>query len=258
MIGNSPVIRPHRPIPKIVDNRRNYYRILHVQPDAPVEIIKSSYRTLMQRLKHHPDLGGSHWNATLINEAYHVLTDPVLRERYDQERRLIQRTEPSSASTVAGDAPTGRNEAAAGSDPRLVCLFCHAPHHRGAISDPDAGCPNCESPLHPAGASPGTHDGQRAISRIAKDLDIRFCTTWPQAVPCRGRTLDVSPNGMRFITNRYLGEGRHIKITSDIIDAIALIKNCHMEHNDEQWIIGVAFETLRFNRSQGAFFSARA
>ena len=41
-----------------MENRRNYYRILHVQPDAPTEIIKSSYRTLMQKLRMHPDLGG--------------------------------------------------------------------------------------------------------------------------------------------------------------------------------------------------------
>ena len=61
-------------------NRRNYYRILHVQPDAPVEIIKASYKTLMQKLGQHPDLGGGHENAALINEAYAVVTDPVRRE----------------------------------------------------------------------------------------------------------------------------------------------------------------------------------
>jgi hypothetical protein len=38
-------------------NRRNYYRILHVQPDAPMEVIRASYRTLMQKLRFHPDLG---------------------------------------------------------------------------------------------------------------------------------------------------------------------------------------------------------
>lgn len=32
-------------------NRRNYYRILQVQPDAPPEIIRASYRTLMKELK---------------------------------------------------------------------------------------------------------------------------------------------------------------------------------------------------------------
>ena len=51
-------------------NKRNYYRVLHVQPDAPKEIIRSSYRTMMQKLRMHPDLGGDDWNASLINEAY--------------------------------------------------------------------------------------------------------------------------------------------------------------------------------------------
>ena len=38
-------------------NRRDYYRVLHVQPDAPIEVIKAGYRTLMRTLKRHP--GGS-------------------------------------------------------------------------------------------------------------------------------------------------------------------------------------------------------
>ena len=40
-----------------MENRRNYYRILQVQPDAPVEVIKASYRALMRELRLHPDLG---------------------------------------------------------------------------------------------------------------------------------------------------------------------------------------------------------
>ena len=66
-----------------MENRRNLYRILHVQPDAPDEIIQSSYRTLMMKLRMHPDLGGDHYTATLINEAYAVLSDPARRAAYD-------------------------------------------------------------------------------------------------------------------------------------------------------------------------------
>ncbi|MFT5395826.1 MAG: DnaJ-class molecular chaperone [Gammaproteobacteria bacterium] len=40
------------------NERRNYYRILNIQPDAPLEIIKNNYRTLLQKLRLHPDLGG--------------------------------------------------------------------------------------------------------------------------------------------------------------------------------------------------------
>ncbi|MEM7027813.1 MAG: DnaJ domain-containing protein [Pseudomonadota bacterium] len=65
--------------------RRNYYRILNVQPDAPFEIIKNNYRTLMQKLKLHPDLGGNVEQASIINEAYQVLSNTERRARYDDE-----------------------------------------------------------------------------------------------------------------------------------------------------------------------------
>ncbi len=65
--------------------RRNYYRTLNVQPDASLEIIKNNYRTLLQKLKMHPDLGGENWNATVINEAYNTLRDPLKRAAYDKK-----------------------------------------------------------------------------------------------------------------------------------------------------------------------------
>ena len=64
-------------------NKRNYYRVLFVQPDAPMEIIQASYRTIMQKLKAHPDLGGDTWNASVINEAYQTLIDHEKRVSYD-------------------------------------------------------------------------------------------------------------------------------------------------------------------------------
>ena len=70
-----------------MNNRRNYYRILHVQPEAPLEIIKASYRGLMTKLKAHPDLGGDHDAAVLINQAYAVLSNPEKRRRYDLDRQ---------------------------------------------------------------------------------------------------------------------------------------------------------------------------
>ena len=63
-------------------NQCKYYRMLHVQPDAPVEVIRARYRTLMQRLQQHPDPGGEHWNASLINEAHDALVDEDRRRLY--------------------------------------------------------------------------------------------------------------------------------------------------------------------------------
>ena len=65
-------------------NKRNYYCILYVQPDAPMEVVQASYRTIMQKLKAHPDLGGDHWNASVINEAFETLSDPDKRRAYDK------------------------------------------------------------------------------------------------------------------------------------------------------------------------------
>ena len=82
-------------------NRRNYYRILQVQPDAPREVIRASYRTLMLELKQHPDLGGSTLDASILNEAYQTLKDPNRRAAYDRElcARNIRRLHANSPAS---------------------------------------------------------------------------------------------------------------------------------------------------------------
>lgn len=65
--------------------RRNYYRILHVQPDAPMTVINESYRILMHKLKTHPELENPDWNADLLNIAFNTLRDPSKRAEYDRE-----------------------------------------------------------------------------------------------------------------------------------------------------------------------------
>ncbi len=74
---------------ELMKNRRNYYRILQVQPDAPQAVIRASYKALMRELKLHPDLGGDHWNATVLNDAYTTLGNPARRAAYD--KKLFER-----------------------------------------------------------------------------------------------------------------------------------------------------------------------
>jgi curved DNA-binding protein CbpA len=71
--------------PPVSEERRNFYRILHLQPDAPFEVVRRNFRTLMQKLGMHPDLGGDHASAAQLVEAYATLSDPALRESYDDE-----------------------------------------------------------------------------------------------------------------------------------------------------------------------------
>lgn len=65
--------------------RRNFYRILHVQPDAPMTVIKESYRILLQKLRIHPNLSSLDLNESLLDIAYNTLRDPFKREAYDLE-----------------------------------------------------------------------------------------------------------------------------------------------------------------------------
>lgn len=65
--------------------RPTFYEILQVASDASFEVISSAYRTIMSKLRKHPDLGGDADEAARINEAYETLSDPSRRARYDTE-----------------------------------------------------------------------------------------------------------------------------------------------------------------------------
>ena len=64
---------------------KDYYKILGVNKDADDKKIKSSYRKLA--LKYHPDKNPGNKEAEEkfkdISEAYRVLSDKELRQRYD-------------------------------------------------------------------------------------------------------------------------------------------------------------------------------
>lgn len=68
-----------------MEGERNYYQVLHISPKADPAIVKAAYYTHLKTLKKHPDLGGDHDVATLINEAYEILSDPEKRRAYDKQ-----------------------------------------------------------------------------------------------------------------------------------------------------------------------------
>lgn len=63
--------------------RRDYYRLLQVDPSAHPEIVRAAYRTLLRVLGKHPDLGGTEDEARTIVEAYGTLGNPERRHAYD-------------------------------------------------------------------------------------------------------------------------------------------------------------------------------
>jgi hypothetical protein len=232
-------------------NRRNYYRILHVQRDAPTEVIRSSYRTMMQRLKMHPDLGGDHEAATLANEAYAVLTDRDKRAEYDASLGATTRTrhdEVNTESPVADSAPEHRDS---------NCAFCQARVPTPTHSEPDELCLRCGSALFPVQPYRLEAETRRAIHRVSKRIPAEYWTHWPQAVGNRGEIIDLSPGGTQLRTDCRLVSGQNIRIATTVFDAVASVVDERLLDRNASypWRIGLKFVTLRFRASRGAFVS---
>ncbi|KAL7423248.1 Tetratricopeptide repeat and J domain-containing co-chaperone dnj1 [Cryptotrichosporon argae] len=60
---------------------KDYYKVLGVPRDADDRTIKKAFRKAAK--VNHPDVGGSEEKMAALNEAYEVLSDPELRQRYD-------------------------------------------------------------------------------------------------------------------------------------------------------------------------------
>lgn len=240
-------------------NRRNYYRILHVQPDAPLEIIKASYRTLMQKLGQHPDVGGSDEKAALINYAYGVLSDPKKRKIYDDQYFANSANNLGTPDQRASNEGTNKRKPEYKDkvpDPNSSsCLFCNT-----SISftvSPETKCPNCHSPLHPVTRFELEKFSQRKVRRIITGGEITFFTTWPQP-GLRAQVIDLSPTGMRFAANESLSTGTKIKISGERLESVAKVVNCHQFNQPPSstvFSVGVEFMTLEFHQLTGTFVS---
>jgi hypothetical protein len=227
-----------------MENRRNYYRVLHVQPDAPAAVIKSTYRTLLQKLKMHPDLGGNTWNAALVNEAYAVLHDPLKREQYDRQilKRLQKRHAQESATEVA---PTDLK--------RGHCLFCKSVFLIEPTRTVSEACLECRSPLQ------GIHSDEtqiilrRMAARIERTFDITYYTYWPQAAHS-AVAMDFSPTGIAIAGADHFFVGQLIKIESELLSAVAQVKNQESPAEASSPIrVGLKFMTVSFNLPRGTF-----
>ena len=69
---------------------RDWYTVLGVAPSASVEVIRTRYRHLCRQ--HHPDKqpqahDEGEVDIALVTEAWRVLSDPDLRQRFDAQRQ---------------------------------------------------------------------------------------------------------------------------------------------------------------------------
>jgi hypothetical protein len=216
----------------------DYYRILHVQPDAPAAIIHASYRTLLNRAQ------GSPSEAALLDEAYAVLGDAARRAAYDTDRAEARVTEATN-DTEIGDAGT------------RTCFFCGMPHALKRAIERDDECGRCGSPLCPAERHRLEYSGQRVINRIPKQCPVTISVTWPQQQAISATMRDVSLNGMQFTSDVRLQANQIVRI--DCAELRALARVAHVEPNKDSgapWRSGVEFLTLRFRQVRGTFVSS--
>ena len=247
-------------------NRRNYYRMLHVQPDAPLDVIKASYRALMMKMRLHPDLGGDHETAALINMAYAVLSDPTRRQQYDQMLREREpHVFPQAHRGSTGAAGAGLTSSGYGATPsrhaspseQERCLFCDTRFTLAILAD--CRCPRCDSPLtkpHEVAASTATERfGRRGMPRLCKDEPLIFYPCWPH----RGhaaRLRDLSPAGISFFAQVAVELHQRVKISGATLEGVARVVSSHPA--GEQYSIHAQLLTVLFLAPAGTFVSGTA
>ena len=69
----------------------NPYKLLKVDSEAPLEVVKAAYKALMKTGSIHPDLGGENNLAQDINNAYQILSDSEQRSKLDVKLKKSQK-----------------------------------------------------------------------------------------------------------------------------------------------------------------------
>lgn len=197
--------------------RRNLYRILHVQPEAPAEVIKAAYRALMITLRAHPDLGGDHDHAARLNAAWAVLGDAERRRDYDRAlRKPVRGAAPAAPSAGPQIDPWSWQ-----ADRR--CPFCQ--HAWFGKPGPESRCGRCSSPLF---AAPTTERGasellgRRRGERYARDLDASLRLPG-QGAERPARVRDLSLSGLSLLCSQRIPNGTPFRITTASFDAVAAV-----------------------------------
>jgi len=221
----------------------DYYRILHVTPDAPVGVVHASYRTLLERAR---AAGLPAAEVALLDAAYAVLGDRDRRVAYDADRTGVH------ARVAQHESQTNELSAAG-------CLFCGTQHDLQRKLARDDECGSCGSPLFPAERHRLEYSGQRVINRVPKRRSIEIRATWPQGAPFVGEMRNLSLNGMLFVAAVRLHPNQIVRV--DCSELRALGRVAHVEpdpEGSELSSIGIEFLTLRFWLLRGSFVSAEA
>ncbi|MCF8024758.1 MAG: DnaJ domain-containing protein [Desulfobacteraceae bacterium] len=272
---------PKRPVLPAGMNRRNFYRLLGVHPEADPVVIRE--RCTAMRAE-------SHFPRELLDTAYSILSHPAKRREYDRllkrydHATAIQQMRPAKPQTegkappdlyrgpgnayihgfnpadpllpdTARPVPHNAYPAALLKGKPVSCFFCNEPQPSREPEKP-AGrmCENCKSPLFFTEdvRAPG---GGRICDRVRKAESIRFYVYWPgDSFP--GRLFDISPTGMRLESEYGLHPGQIIKIDGVSFKAVGEVVHSQTKKN-EITSSGIRFLSVDFFAIRGNFLDAR-
>ncbi|MBX2837590.1 MAG: hypothetical protein KTR35_12090 [Gammaproteobacteria bacterium] len=263
-----------------MENKRNYYRLLYVQMDAPPSVINSSYKAMMQKLRLHPDLGGDDWNATLLNEARDVLMNPKRRSEYDKRHQSStaggtptserpaqharhHHQERQASEDVSDDAKTPPNAPLELVDTHDKCPFCTTrilwTNHSIAGYPVRTRCTRCDSPLQPpqvcvSGDSSVDAMGGRRIHRSYFEFCARVWDTWPLSSGYEATVSDWSIQGCGIEVSATLTVGSKILLKSPGFDAVAIVRH-QSDADTTEKKYGLEYLTLELLLDSGSILS---
>ncbi len=236
-------------------NRRNYYRLLHVQPDAPAEVIKAAYRALIAL--HHPDKGGNASEASMVNEAYNVLSDTTRRAAYDVERAARQaakamRQPPGAAAGKTAPGPAPKSKSSAGPAHRCPLCALGAP----AVINATTRCARCRAPLAPVVHTDKNRSVERrSMPRVSKSDWALMYIDWPSEV-IDVRMRDFSLDGLSVYSGAEVANHRMIRVAGASFDVVAEIVSCRRV--GKVYTLHARLVTAYFTSPSGAFVSTSA
>lgn len=239
--------------------RRNLYRLLHVQPEAPPEVIKAAWRALMSTLRAHPDLGGDPEQAARLNAAYEVLSDPERRAAYDRTLKRPLRGPAAASAAPASAPPAAPVRPAAPAAPEVTpadCPFCGFTRRTPLAQDPR--CLRCDSPLTPAPSRPVAPEllGRRQSERFERDGAVEVWVKG-EARPRHARLRDLSFTGLSLLYPAAVPVGSLLRVKAPQFEALVQLVACRAHGG--QFSLHGSLLTLALDRAgRGVYVDTRA
>jgi curved DNA-binding protein CbpA len=197
----------------------------------------------MRDLKNHPDLGGDNWNASILNEAYEVLSDSTKRAEYDKIF-FKSYTENNSLRTTSFKETDTSNVS------RI--------HRKPMAGSSNAGDDsiNCGSLVSSKSGQSDHSNHRRSVIRMKSNGKIRYRLS-SSFLGQDAELLDLSPRGVRFLCTEKLKEESTLKLESQLFDAKAevLFAKQDVVGGQIHYVVGASFLNVSFHNKRGSFYS---